>query len=294
MSAAVGTGRMAVIGMFDGVHTGHRYLLGELKRYASLSGLSPLAITFSNHPLELVAPEKAPRILTPTEEKIRLINEENVECMAITFDRQLRETPTADFLRMLHDRLGVEALLMGYNNRFGYNAPKDFEEYRLLGENCGIEIVPAKEYAPEGTGISSTRIRTLLTQGNVEEAARLLGRPYSLIGTVESGKQLGRSLGFPTANLRLADPRQLVPMAGVYATTALGHPAMTNIGTRPTVDTEGTTTIETHIIGCNKDLYGSRLTVDFRHRIRPERRFNSPEELAAQLRADRTAALAGF
>ncbi len=294
MSAAVGTGRMAVIGMFDGVHTGHRYLLGELKRYASLSGLSPLAITFSNHPLELVAPEKAPRILTPTEEKIRLINEENVECMAITFDRQLRETPTADFLRMLHDRLGVEALLMGYNNRFGYNAPKDFEEYRLLGENCGVEIVPAKEYAPEGTGISSTRIRTLLTQGNVEEAARLLGRPYSLVGTVESGKQLGRSLGFPTANLRLADQRQLVPMAGVYATTALGHPAMTNIGTRPTVDTAGTTTIETHIIGCNKDLYGSRLTVDFRHRIRPERRFNSLEELAAQLRADRTAALAGF
>ncbi len=294
MSAAVGTGRMAVIGMFDGVHTGHRYLLGELKRYASLSGLSPLAITFSNHPLELVAPEKAPRILTPTEEKIRLINEETVECMAITFDRQLRETPTADFLRMLHDRLGVEALLMGYNNRFGYNAPKDFEEYRLLGENCGVEIVPAKEYAPEGTGISSTRIRTLLTQGNVEEAARLLGRPYSLVGTVESGKQLGRSLGFPTANLRLADQRQLVPMAGVYATTALGHPAMTNIGTRPTVDTAGTTTIETHIIGCNKDLYGSRLTVDFRHRIRPERRFNSLEELAAQLRADRTAALAGF
>lgn len=295
MTTRKGNGHFAVIGMFDGVHTGHRYLLGELKKLAASKGLSPLAITFSNHPLELIAPEKAPQLLTTTTEKLRLINEENVNGIAIPFDHKLRCTSAKDFLHLLHDRYGVEALLMGYNNRFGHNAPKGFDEYRNMGEQCNIDIIPAKEYTPkEGTRVSSTEVRRLLKEGNVEDAARLLGRPYALSGTVESGKQLGRRLGFPTANLRLSDPRQLVPMGGVYATTALDRPAMTNIGTRPTVDNTGETTIETHIIGCDKDLYGSPLTVSFRHRIRPERRFNSPEDLAAQLQSDRMAALARF
>lgn len=287
------TRRMAVIGMFDGVHRGHRYLLGELKKEACLRGLSPLAITFSNHPLELIAPEKAPRLLTDTTTKLRLIAEEGVEGTAVAFDNELRHTSAEDFLRMLHDRYGVDALMMGYNNRFGHNAPEDFEAYRALGMAHGIEIIPAGEYSPEGLAISSTEIRRLLGQGDVGKAALLLGREHTVPGTVESGQKLGRRLGFPTANLRLADPRLLVPAPGVYATTAMGYPAMTNIGVRPTVDDSGATTIETHIIGYDSNLYGSPLTIAFRRRIRPERRFQSLEELVRQLESDRREALEG-
>ncbi len=285
------TRRMAVIGMFDGVHRGHRYLLGELKREASLRGLSPLAITFSNHPLELIAPEKAPRLLTDTTTKLRLIAGEGVEGSAIAFDNELMHTSAEYFLRMLHDRYGVDALMMGYNNRFGHNAPEDFEAYRALGKTCGVDIVAAKEYSPEGLAISSTEIRRLLEQGDTGKAAELLGRDYTLTGTVESGRQLGRHLGFPTANLRLSDPRLLVPAPGVYATTTMGYPAMTNIGVRPTVDNSGTTTIETHIIGYDNNLYGSTLTISFRRRIRHERHFSSLEELVGQLENDRREAL---
>ena len=149
MTTRKGNGHFAVIGMFDGVHTGHRYLLGELKKLAASKGLSPLAITFSNHPLELIAPEKAPQLLTTTTEKLRLINEENVNGIAIPFDHKLRCTSAMDFLHLLHDRYGVEALLMGYNNRFGHNAPKGFDEYRNMGEQCNIDIIPAKEYTPK-------------------------------------------------------------------------------------------------------------------------------------------------
>lgn len=286
-----GTRHMAVVGMFDGVHTGHRYLLGELKKEAARRGLAPMAITFSNHPLEIIAPEKAPALLTTPAEKRMLIEREGVEGIVIPFDDALRQTDAEGFLGMLRNCYGVEALLMGFNNRFGHNAPAEFNEYRQLGENCGIEIIPASEYSNNGSKVSSTAIRQLLAAGNIEEANRLLGRKYTVSGIVEEGKQLGRKIGFPTANLRPDDPRQLLPAGGVYATTAIGHPSMTNIGSRPTVDINGAPTVETHIIGFDGNLYGSHMTLAFRHRLRPEMPFPSLEALKAQLETDRTASL---
>ncbi len=283
-------GRIAVVGMFDGVHTGHRHLLTHLKEEAQKRSLTPMAVTFSNHPLELIAPGNAPELLTLPQQKQRLIEELGVECRMIPFDEKLRNTSAADFLRSLRDSYGVEVLVMGFNNRFGHDAPRDFNEYRRLGENCGVTIIPATEYAPDGRKISSTEIRKLISAGEVAEAARLLGRPYTIEGTVEEGKQLGRTIGFPTANLRLADPRQLIPQGGVYATSTLGHNAMTNIGSRPTVDTSGNPTIETHIIGLEADLYGAPLTIAFRRRLRDEQRFPSVDALRRQLEADRAAA----
>lgn len=286
--------RIAVVGMFDGVHSGHRHLLQSLKEEAAWSGLTPLAVTFSNHPLEIINPGKAPRLLTTPAGKRRLIEDLGIECEVIPFDEELRNTSAGGFLRTLRDRYGVEALMMGFNNRFGHDAPRDFNEYRRLGEECGVRILPATEFAPAGRKISSTEIRALIAAGDMEEATRLLGRPYSIEGTVEEGKHLGHVLGFPTANLRLTDPRQLLPRAGVYATSALGRPAMTNIGSRPTVETAGAPTIETHIIGLDTDLYGSPLTIAFRRRLRDERRFPSLDALRRQLEADRSAAMEAY
>lgn len=283
-------GCIAVVGMFDGVHRGHRYLLWQLRREGAARDLEPMALTFSNHPLELIAPDRAPALLTPPDEKRRLIEAEGIRAEVLPFDGTLRHTSAADFLCMLRHRYGVTALVLGFNNRFGHNAPHDFEAYRALGLQQGVEIIPADEFSDGGRKISSTEIRNLIKAGDVEVAAGLLGRPYRMYGIVEHGKQLGRQIGFPTANLRLSDPRQLLPAGGVYATTAMEHPAMTNIGSRPTVDSDGHPTIETHIIGCSADLYDRKLTIEFRRRLRDERRFPSLDALKAQLVADRAAA----
>lgn len=286
--------RIAVVGMFDGVHTGHRHLLAQLKEEGRDHGLSPIAFTFPDHPLAVIAPEKAPKLLTTPQQKRLLIEELGVECVMLDFDGELRMNSAAGFMRLMHDRYGVEALVMGFNNRFGHDAPRDFDEYRRVGENCGVTVIPATEYSPGGRRISSTEIRRLVAAGEVDEAAALLGRPYMIEGTVEEGKQLGRTIGFPTANLRPADPRQLIPLGGVYATSAIGYPAMTNIGSRPTVDTAGAPTIETHIIGLDADLYGKPLTIAFHRRLRDERRFPTIDDLRRQLALDRATAIEAY
>lgn len=287
--------------MFDGVHTGHRYLLEQLRREGERRGLEPMAVTFANHPLEVVCPERAPLLLTSPEEKTALIRAEGIErVVCLPFDEELRGTSAGDFLRLLRERYGVAAMLMGFNNRFGHDAPRDFGAYSALGVAQGVEIVPAPEYRTEGTegtavAPSSTAIRTALAEGRPEDAAAMLGRPYALTGRVVHGRQLGRRLGFPTANVEVAPWRRL-PQTGVYAARCGAYPAMVNIGRRPTVDApEAPLSVEAHIIGLPEgtDLYGREVTLEFTRRLRGERRFASVEELAAQLRADRENALKG-
>lgn len=290
-------GRMAVVGMFDGVHLGHRYLLANLRDIAVTRSLQPFVLTFSNHPLEIIAPGRAPLLLTSPHEKARLIGREGVECEVMEFTPGLRQASAEEFIAMLASTFNTKVLLMGYNNRFGHNAPADFNEYRRLGERQGVEVIAADEFvADSGLKISSTEIRNLLLDGDVATANSLLGRPYTMSGIVEHGRQLGRTIGFPTANLRSDFPRRLVPKAGVYATETLGHRAMTNIGVRPTVDLSGApqTTVETHIIGCDANLYGRPLELAFHRYLRPERRFASIDELRLQLEADRLAAQSGL
>lgn len=284
--------------MFDGVHTGHRYLLEQLRREGERRGLEPMAVTFANHPLEVVCPERAPLLLTSPEEKTALIRAGGIErVVCLPFDEELRGTSAGDFLRLLRERYGVAAMLMGFNNRFGHDAPRDFGAYSALGAAQGVEIVPASEYRPEGTAVapSSTAIRTALAEGRPEDAAAMLGRPYALTGRVVHGRQLGRRLGFPTANVEVAPWRRL-PQPGVYAARCGGYPAMVNIGRRPTVDApEAPVWVEAHIIGLPEgtNLYGREVTLEFTRRLRGERRFASVEELAAQLRADRENVLKG-
>lgn len=290
--------KIAVVGMFDGVHAGHRHLLAHLRREADSHRLIPLAVTFANHPLELIAPAKAPALLSAPDEKLLLLAREGVEVEMLTFDETLRNTSTEGFLRMLRDRWNVERMLLGFNNRFGHDAPSDFADYQQLGRQCGIEIERSTEFSDGRTPtVSSSEIRRLILSHDISAANALLGRRYSLVGQVAHGQAIGRTIGFPTANVVPAFGRKLVPPGGVYAAEALtadGHrsPAMVNIGARPTICPDGTPpTIEANLIGFEGDLYGEQLALNFIAYIRPERKFPTLDALRAQLTLDRTAAL---
>lgn len=295
------TATMAVVGMFDGVHTGHRHLLAQLDREAAARQLRPLVITFPNHPLELIAPQRAPHLLTGTDEKLSLLHAAlpTARLALLPFDHTLRQTSALSFLTLLRNRYNVRALLLGFNNRFGHDAPRDINEYQHLGLRAGVEIIRADELP----GASSSSIRDLLAHGNLTQANTLLGRPFTLSGTVQSGRQIGRTIGFPTANIQPNTPRQQLPAGGVYACRATlsasspqSHiwPAMVNIGSRPTIASNLPVTIEAHIIGLppEADLYGHTVTLEFLARLRPEQHFPSLEALTTQLHHDRVATLA--
>ncbi|MDE7119185.1 MAG: FAD synthetase family protein, partial [Muribaculaceae bacterium] len=181
-------GKIAAVGMFDGVHTGHRHLLSQLVAAAKKNNLTPAVITFANHPLEIIAPARAPQLIMDSTEKQRIIaTETGGPVITLDFDQRLRQTSAREFLEMLHNDHGVTTLLLGFNNRFGHDAPHDFEAYRRLGELTGIEIVKADEMP----GASSSEIRRLLAAGNVADAAKLLGRPYTISGNVVEGERIG-------------------------------------------------------------------------------------------------------
>lgn len=290
-------GCVAVVGMFDGVHVGHQYLLEHLRKRARELGLLPLAVTFSNHPLEIVAPERAPRLLSTPEEKLLLLAREGVEVAMIPFDEALRHTSTRDFMRMLRQKWNVRRLIMGFNNRLGHDAPESDEAYAELGRSEGIEVERYTEFGGAAT-VSSSAIRRLIEAGEIGKANRLLGRAYCVEGIVGHGKAVGRTIGFPTANVVPDYSRKLIPAQGVYAAIALTasaerYPAMVNIGLRPTINhTNAGSTIEAHMIGFSGDLYGVRLTLEFKEYVRPEERFGSLNELQRRIAADREHILA--
>ena len=284
---------MAVVGMFDGVHLGHRFLIGRLKDEAMSRGLRPMAVTFTNHPLEVIAPQKAPLLLTDAARKESLLRQEGVMPVMLPFDSRLRDTGAADFLLMLKSRYGVEALMLGFNNRFGHDAPRDFDTYRTLGRQCGVDIVLAPEFRCQGEKISSSAVREAVSQGDMTRAAAMLGRLYSVTGPIVHGHMLGRTIGFPTANVA-AGNRILLPAPGVYAAVATREngetlAAMVNIGRRPTVENEASApvSVEANLLGFSGDIYGEQLQLEFVARMRSERRFHSLEALKTQLEADR-------
>lgn len=283
--------RTATIGMFDGVHCGHRFLLDFMK---SLPGAGrPLVVTFSSHPLRVIAPDSAPGCLLTKEEKCSRLADCGCDCAMLDFTDQLRLLPAREFMLGLSRDFGVSRLVIGFNNRLG-NDRADFERCRAIGSEIGMEVVGAPEYEAR-SGVSSSAIRKLLARGDVESAAALLGYRYSLTGTVVTGNQIGRTLGFPTANLSVDDPSKVIPAAGVYAADAVTvdgcrRRAVVNIGHRPSVDNSPTLHIEAHILGLEENLYGQPLTIEFIRYIRPERKFPDLAALRAQIDRDITAA----
>ncbi len=291
--------RAVALGFFDGVHLGHQALLRRTAERAEGLGLAPALLTFDRSPREFVTGTPVP-LLTTVQERSRAARElfPGMDVIAAPFDRAMMTMPWEDFVVMLAETYQARWLVAGHDFRFGH---KNSGTAALLREKAaalglGCDIIPAVRL--EGVTVSSTHIRALLERGEAEKAARFLGRPFAISGLVRHGKRLGSSrLGAPTVNL-IPDPRQLVPAFGVYAArvTVDGavRPAVTNVGVRPTVDTDGGVTVESHLLEPIGELYGTDCRVEFLKMLRPEMRFAGLEALRAQIARDAGAARAFF
>lgn len=282
--------------MFDGVHLGHRHLLAHLRHEAGRRGLLTAAVTFSRHPLATLAPDRAPMAIDTPDERCRNLRRAGADrVIMLDFDRHMAAMSARDFMAMLHRDYGVDLLTVGFNHRFGAGRSESVADYCRYAGELGMEIVVADE-CRAGDGISSSAIRSALERGDVAAAGSMLGRDYEFTGTVSPGRQLGRTIGFPTANLNPDCSDKIMPARGVYACRTVMpdgsiRPAMVNIGRRPTVSTAGDTTVEAHIIDYSGDLYGAQLTLQFVQRLRDEQRFDSAETLRRQLERDRRATI---
>ena len=275
------------LGFFDGVHLGHQALLTACRKLAKKHGCKAGAVTFTTHPDGLVA-GKAPALLTTNEDKKQLLHFYGMDTVvALPFDNQLMTTPWADFLNQLRAD-GAAGFVCGDDFRFGAKGSGTAEKLAVFCEEKGLPYAVVPEQLLDGERISSTRIRAALEQGDLKQVNRLLGHPMILTGTVLSGKQLGRTIGVPTANL-LMSPGLIVPKFGVYATKVVAdgkeYLAVTNIGTRPTVNGEGVT-VEAHLLDFAGDLYGKEIAVAFCDFLRPEQKFENLDALKTQITAD--------
>lgn len=279
----------ATVGVFDGVHAGHRALLDDMR----CAGASVRVYTFTDHPMCVIAPQAAPRLLTPASVKRDMLLDAGADDVVMLDFADIRPLTAGQFMRRLSAD-GVTRLMLGFNNRFGSDRLTSLDAYRSIGRGMGIEVSQAAPLIYGDAPVSSTRIRALLADGELTDANRMLTSPYTLTGSVAAGRHLGRTIGFPTANI-VTDSRQLLPAAGAYAAIATVDgremPAMVNIGTRPTVDSDPEITVEAHIIGLDADLYGRTVSVRLVSRIRPVERFGSIDHLRAQLEHDRQTTL---
>lgn len=287
---------VATIGFFDGVHRGHRFLIRQVMEEARRRGLESAVITFDRHPREVLHSDFQPRMLSTTDEKTALLSATGIDrCCILPFTEQLAALSAREFMQgVLRDRLDVRCLIIGYDNRFGHNRAEGFDDYVAYGRELGIEVMRAEAFVLNGVNVSSSVVRSFLSEGEVEMAATCLGYRYALSGTVVGGVREGRRMGYPTANIDMQGISKLIPAHGVYAAVATAggtdYPAMMNIGNRPTFGTNKTT-IEVNLIGFTGNLYGEQLRVSFLRRLRSERRFPSEKELSEQLQRDEAATL---
>lgn len=282
----------ATIGFFDGVHLGHVHLLRQLMDAAAKRSLKSMAITFPEHPRQILQSDYRPRLLSTPEDKMKLLEATGIDyCFPLHFTTALAAMDARSFMTdFLQKRLGVDMLLVGHDHHFGHDTNLGIDDYRRIGSEIGMEVIPADAFLYKDSPISSSRIRRELVAGNVKDAGEMLGYRYTISGTVIHGLQNGRKMGFPTANLGPYCEFMQIPADGVYAALARidgeTWPAMLNIGFRPTFEGKART-IEAHILDFDRDIYFHELTLEFVEFLRPERRFSSPQELAAQLEADR-------
>ncbi len=286
---------VATIGFFDGVHLGHKYLVGQVADEAGRRGLRSLVATFPKHPLEVLRPGFRPEMLSTCEEKVRRLREAGADDVALLdFTPELAAMSARDFMeKVLRDRLCVRVLVVGYDHKFGHGGGT-FDDYVRYGRELGIEVVLAKELVSEGQRYSSSVVRRALKDGDVTTVTTVLGRHYVIEGKVVAGFGVGRKLGFPTANIELTDTDRLIPRRGVYAVRASfsdgmydgEFAGMMNIGCRPTLDNGEQRSIEIHLFDFDADIYSLRIKVKLVAYIRDERKFDSLENLQKQLAED--------
>lgn len=283
-------GAVVTVGTFDGVHLGHQALVGRAVARARALGLPAVVYTFDPHPARVLVPAKAPPVLLSIEERARVLLEVGADLVVVEpFDRSFSEVSADDWVeRWLVARLAPRAVVIGFNFTYGRARGGDPAHMGRMGHRFGFEVEVVGAVAAEGDVVSSTRVRALVSAGELEQVARLLGRPFALTGVIEHGDQRGRTLGFPTANL--APEGEILPKNGVYAAFAVlpdgrRAPAVCNIGQRPTFAGRDVR-VEAHLLDFEGDLYGQRLRLDVVARLRDEQRFAGLDALVTQIRAD--------
>jgi riboflavin kinase/FMN adenylyltransferase len=288
----------ATVGFFDGVHMGHRFLLAELKKEAAKRGLKSMVITFKVHPRKVLHATYLPQLLTSAEEKREQLKSTGIdEVVELDFTVEMAQLTAAEFIKqILAEQLGLKLLLVGHDHRFGRNREEGFPEYAAYGRQNGMEVIQATRYSTEQfSHISSSEVRNALIKGDVERANTLLTYPYAFTGYVVTGFQVGKKIGFPTANLNPVEPDKLIPGIGVYAVLidwkGNSYKGMMNIGRRPTLDNGDAVSLEVHIINFDADIYHQQLKVTFIRKIRDEKKFNSVDALIEQLKMDKEAVL---
>lgn len=296
---ADGSGTVATVGTFDGIHAGHRQVLEEIGRRGRRRNARSALITFDRHPLEVVRPDDAPPLLTSLGEKKELLALTDIDCVAfLPFTRSLSLYEPEEFVReILVRRYRIRELVIGYDHGFGRGRSGDSETLRRLGEELGFDVDVVEKVRVGAEPVSSTRVRRLLAEGRVGDAAECLGRPYSLRGPVVRGLGRGRDLGFPTANIDPPKGRKLVPGPGIYAVRAWVQgelrEGILHAGPRPTF-TGAASTLELYLLDFDRDIYGERVQVSFLKRLREVRSFSSTDELVEEMRRDRARARAFF
>jgi riboflavin kinase/FMN adenylyltransferase len=284
-------------GTFDGVHLGHRKILSRLKEIAEQEKGETVVITFWPHPRLVLHPEDTTlKLLNTFEEKAELLKAEGIQHLVrIPFTKEFSQLTSEEFIyKILVQTIGTRKLVIGYDHHFGKNREGSFEQLKLNGPRYGFQVEEIPRQDVDHIGVSSTRIRQALEQGDIATATHFLGTPYSLTGRVVMGDKLGRVLGYPTANLEVENKNKLIPEDGIYAATVRHehrfYKGMLYIGNRPTIDGVKQN-IEVNIFDFSKEIYGESLTVYFHTRIRGDQKFNDLEELKHQLALDRESAL---
>lgn len=285
----------ATIGVFDGVHAGHRQVIKQMMDEAQQHGYKSMVITFDKLPQQLFVPGFQAQLITTLDEKIQLLEELGIDYLVVLpFDMQIAQLTAREFMtQILHEHLNVKALCIGYDNQFGRGRMETFDDYVEYGKALGMRVFKAIEVQFEGfdVPVSSSLIRHMIAEeGKVFETSQMLKHYYKLTGSVVAGEHIGTGLGYPTANVVPDNAEKLIPADGVYAVWASiegGEPmqAMMNIGKRPTFDGKQRT-LEVHIFDFEGDLYGKQIAVSFAHIVRYERYFSSAEELKRQIKKD--------
>ena len=281
---------VVTIGNFDGIHLGHQHVLEQLKAAALISNLPSTVIIFEPQPIEFFAPAKAPKRLSRFREKLAYLKSKQIDnLLCLKFNRELAELYAKDFVKqILVERLNTRHLVIGDDFRFGKNRSGDFQYLKDCGEQYGFAVENTDTLLIDGARVSSTRIRESIQNDNFEQAAGLLGRPYTLSGKVCHGQKLGKKLGFPTINIKMGDKTLIVK--GIFAVSVKGIDnrvlqGVASIGTRPTVN--GVDTIlEVFILDFDRDVYGYCVDVEFLHKIRDEEKFDSLQELKIHIERD--------
>lgn len=284
---------VATVGVFDGVHTGHQMLLRRVVETARERGAKAVVVTFDRHPLELLNPPIAPRLITTLRQRAEVFEEIGIDVLLVLrFDDKFRQFPAEDFIhRVIVGALGAVHLVVGENFRFGHGGTGTVEMLKELGAKNGfdVDVFELLEGSSEDEAVSSSLIRRQIAEGEVERVAEELGRPFRLEGHVVKGAGRGRSLGIPTANLELP-PKMILPKVGVYAgwmeQGGERHPAVINVGFNPTFEDRSAPIVEVHALDFDADLYGQVVGVEFTHRLRDELKFTDGESLMVEIRKD--------